>query len=143
MTARNATETAASSFAPHQNFIHTMLHTHTHTHTERVMEHLIRTANSTALSFHPHSTATISLAPKGGNARLLSSGSTAAICHYSNCFVPITYGSDCCSRTAKTAHDRDLRILRMLRQEGRKMQNGSKQSLQRPPGFGTIKYNIL
>lgn len=107
------------------------------------MEHLIRTANSTALSFHPHSTATISLAPKGGNARLLSSGSTAAICHYSNCFVPITYGSDCCSRTAKTAHDRDLRILRMLRQEGRKMQNGSKQSLQRPPGYGTIKYNIL
>lgn len=30
MTARNATETAASSFAPHQNFIHTMLRTHTH-----------------------------------------------------------------------------------------------------------------
>lgn len=114
-----------------------------HTHTKRVMEHLIRTANSMALSFHPHSTATISLAPKGGNARLLSSGSTAAICHYSNCFVPITYGSDCCSRTAKTAHDRDLWVLRMLRQEGRKMQNGSKQSLQRPPGFGTIKYNIL
>lgn len=69
-----------------------------HTHTKRVMEHLIRTANS-MVSFHPHSNHLT--CSKGGNARLLSSGSTAAICHYSNCFVPITYGSDCCSRTAK------------------------------------------